>query len=131
MPSLQSTPPLPGVRVLLVDDEPAMRDILGALLRHYGFLVETAIDGYDALIKLGPQLDTADVVVTDNQMPRMDGFTLIRSLKESNFSGKIVVFSSSLTAEKANKLSQLGVDAVVEKGQSGTAIVAEIWRIMA
>jgi CheY-like chemotaxis protein len=131
MPSQSPITPPPGIRVLLVDDEPAMRDILGALLRHYGFTVETATDGYDALIKLGPQLDTADIVVTDNQMPRMDGLTLIRSLREANYGGKIVVFSSSLTAEKARKLGELGVHGVVEKGQSGTAIVAEIRRILA
>jgi two-component system, OmpR family, response regulator len=118
-----------SVRILLVDDEIALRDVLAVLLRYHGFIVDTAIDGLDALAKLGPDLCRFDLVITDNQMPRMDGTTLIRSLRSANFGGKIIVFSSSLAAQRAAALSTLGVDAIVEKGQSGATLVEEIHRV--
>jgi CheY-like chemotaxis protein len=126
---LPQNPQKSDVRILLVDDEPAVRDVLAALLRLQNFKVETASDGLDAWEKLKPDLGSVDVVVTDNQMPRMDGITLISSLRAANFPGKIVVFSSSLTAEKSTRLAALGVDAIVEKGMLGTTIVAEIARV--
>jgi two-component system, OmpR family, response regulator MprA len=128
VPQKSSKTPL---RILLVDDEPAMRDVLAALLRHYNFEVALATDGLDAWEQMQAAGKGFDVVITDNQMPRMDGMTLIRSLRTANFGGKILVFSSSLTAEKAIALTELGVDAILEKGQSGMAIIAEIRRLAA
>jgi CheY-like chemotaxis protein len=126
----QKSPKTP-LRILLVDDEPAMREVLAALLRHYDFEVALATDGLDAWEKVRSEGSDFDVVITDNQMPRMDGITLIRSLRTANFGGKILVFSSSLTVEKASALTDLGVDAIVEKGQSGMAVIAEIRRLVA
>jgi two-component system, cell cycle sensor histidine kinase and response regulator CckA len=129
MPDTPLTPLKPGLRILLVDDEPAMRDVLAALLRHYDFKVDTATDGLDAREKIQQAPTAFDVVITDNQMPRMDGANLIRSLRADNFSGKIVVFSSTLTAEKVAALQALGVSAIIEKGQSGLAVIREIRRL--
>jgi CheY-like chemotaxis protein len=129
MPDASHTPPKPGLRILLVDDEPAMRDVLAALLRHYEFEVATATDGLDAFEKVQAAPEAFDLVITDNQMPRMDGTNLIRSLRADNFTGKIVVFSSTLTAEKVAALQELGVSSIIEKGQSGLAVIREIHRI--
>jgi CheY-like chemotaxis protein len=123
--------PKPQVRILLVDDEPAMRHVLGALLQHYGFAVSTATDGLDAWEQVQAAPSGFDFVITDNQMPRMDGLTLIQSLHRARFPGKVIVFSSSLTEPKAAALTELGVHAILEKGQSGVAIVNEIKRLTA
>src|SRR5581483_9023723 len=128
------SPPTPlnrEIRILLVDDEPAIRDILAVILQRERFKVEVAADGLDAWEKLQPDLNRVDIVVTDNQMPRLDGVGLIRSLRAANFNGKIVVFSSSLTEERAAHLTDLAVDAIVEKGQNATEILAEIRRVAA
>jgi CheY-like chemotaxis protein len=106
-----------------------MRDVLAALLRHYEFDVATATDGLDAFQKVQAAPGAFDLVITDNQMPRMDGANLIRSLRADNFTGKIVVFSSTLTAEKVSALQELGVSSIIEKGQSGLAVVREIRRL--
>ncbi len=73
-----STQPRPGVSVLIVDDEEAQRVPLAAMLTSWGFVVETASDGLEALEKLGSF--PANVLITDLMMPRMDGFELMQRL---------------------------------------------------
>ena len=66
-------------RVLIVDDEADQRAGLASLVSSWGFTVETASDGQDALEKLASF--SAHVIVTDLNMPRMDGFELLRPVK--------------------------------------------------
>ncbi|MFD5320604.1 response regulator transcription factor [Streptomyces sp. NPDC127098] len=68
-----------GSRVLIVDDEPAVREALRRSLAFEGYATETAVDGADALAKR----DTyePDVIVLDVLMPRMDGLTTARRLR--------------------------------------------------
>ncbi|HVT94587.1 MAG TPA: sigma-54 dependent transcriptional regulator [Bryobacteraceae bacterium] len=66
--------------VMVVDDEESQRFGLAAMVRAWGYQVETAADGQDALEKLA---ETAhDVVITDLMMPRMDGMELLRRLPQ-------------------------------------------------
>src|SRR5271168_2586198 len=68
----------PLARVLVVDDDPQERLSLSNMISAMGYAVETARDGEDALEKLGAL--PVDVVITDLMMPRVDGFTLLRTL---------------------------------------------------
>lgn len=70
--------PAPLPTVLLVDDDPALLEMLGRTLERAGFTVITAVHGADALVQMR-QL-RADIVVTDIMMPELDGFELIRKL---------------------------------------------------
>ena len=56
-----------------------------------------------------------DVVITDNNMPRMSGLELVRRLREENFSGKIVVLSAFLTEENRKAYADLQVDRMLAK----------------
>ncbi len=66
-------------KVLTVDDSKTMRDMVSFTLKSVGFEVIEAEDGKDALAKLGD--GKVDVVITDLNMPNMDGFELIRNLR--------------------------------------------------
>ena len=66
--------------VLVADDEESQRSGLAAMIRSWGYVVETAFDGQDALEKLALKLP--DVLITDLMMPRMDGFELLRRLPQ-------------------------------------------------
>ncbi|MBU4215242.1 MAG: response regulator, partial [Actinobacteria bacterium] len=67
-------------RLLVVDDEPNIRELLATSLRFAGFEVHTAADGNQAL-RVAKEVDP-DLVVLDVMMPDMDGFTVTRRLRE-------------------------------------------------
>ncbi|HYW79958.1 MAG TPA: HD domain-containing phosphohydrolase [Thermoguttaceae bacterium] len=68
-----------NVRTLLVDDDPAMLRIVSKWLEKGDFSVETAVDGEQALDRI--KAETFDVVITDWEMPRMDGLELCRAIR--------------------------------------------------
>ncbi|BAJ30142.1 MULTISPECIES: response regulator transcription factor [Kitasatospora] len=68
-----------GARVLVVDDEPALRDALESSLAFEGYQVATATDGYEALAAV--ERDRPDLVLLDIMMPRMDGLTAVRRMR--------------------------------------------------
>lgn len=65
--------------ILAVDDSASMRQLLGVTLRAAGYEVIEAIDGDDALDYA--RAHAVDLVLTDVNMPRMDGITLVKSLR--------------------------------------------------
>ncbi|MDX1659165.1 MAG: response regulator [Nitriliruptorales bacterium] len=67
-------------RVLVVDDEPDLRFLLRRLFEAQGYEVDEAVDGVAALERC--RENAPDLVVTDGDMPRMDGGELIRQLRE-------------------------------------------------
>ncbi|QDL10011.1 hybrid sensor histidine kinase/response regulator [Brasilonema octagenarum UFV-E1] len=73
------SPDLYGVRVLVVDDEPDNRDFLAFLLEAYGACVSAAASAHEALSSLVEE--QPDLLVSDIQMPEMDGYMLIRQIR--------------------------------------------------
>ncbi|WP_308405616.1 response regulator transcription factor [Streptomyces tardus] len=67
--------------VLIVDDEPAVRDALRRSLGFEGYRTQTAVDGLDALDVLDSASEPPELIVLDVQMPRMDGLTVARRLR--------------------------------------------------
>lgn len=66
-------------RILVVEDAFSTRELEKSILENHGYLVDTAVDGLDALDRMGAA--AYDLVVSDIEMPRMDGFELCRTLK--------------------------------------------------
>jgi signal transduction histidine kinase/CheY-like chemotaxis protein len=79
-------------RVLVVDDEPAIAQVLQRTLTRRGFVVETASNGVEALVRL-ERLPAIDVLVTDHTMPVMTGAELITRLRESGNACPVVLMS--------------------------------------
>ena len=71
-------------RILVVDDDHAMRRILQELLEDEGYEVDSATDGLDALEKLDQQRIVYDVILQDLGMPRMDGLQFVQGLRPRN-----------------------------------------------
>ncbi|MBW1913827.1 MAG: response regulator [Deltaproteobacteria bacterium] len=67
-------------RILVVDDEPDVRNFLAACIEDAGFQVETAVDGTDAYEKIGK--NKPDLMTLDMVMPRTSGIQLIRKLRK-------------------------------------------------
>ena len=69
-----------GKSILAVDDSASIRSMVSFTLKSAGYEVIEAVDGVDALAKA--KTTTMNLVLTDQNMPRMDGLTLVRSLRE-------------------------------------------------
>jgi len=69
-------------KVLAIDDSRTIREMLNYALSQAGFTVETAIDGEDGLEKL--ETSNPDVVITDINMPRLDGFGFIERVRKND-----------------------------------------------
>jgi DNA-binding response OmpR family regulator len=80
-----------GLQVLLVEDEPALRELLCEVLTEAGFLVRQASDGKEALASLA--YATVDVLVTDIFMPGIDGIEIIGHIRRGNPGTAIVAIS--------------------------------------
>ncbi len=77
-------------RILVVDDEPDVRQFLATCIEDAGFIVETASDGVDALEKV--KLEVPDLITLDMVMPRRSGINFLRKLrKEKKEWGRIPV----------------------------------------
>lgn len=68
-------------KILVVDDEPDVREFLASCIEDAGFIVTTAVDGRDALEKI--EADPPDLMTLDMVMPRKSGIKVIRTLREN------------------------------------------------
>ncbi len=102
-------------RVLVVDDSLTMRKVLSRSLEREGFEVIVAKDGIDAMQVL--QELTPDAILTDIEMPRMDGFALARNIRDdARTANTPLIMISSRTADKHRSLAkEIGVDAFFGK----------------
>jgi two-component system response regulator AtoC len=106
----------PKPRVLVVDDEPNLRKVLGALLSQAGHEVVTEADGESALarVKSSPR-GTFDVVISDLRMPGMDGMQLLRALVEEDPSLPVVILTAHGTVDTAVEAVKSGAFDFIEK----------------
>jgi two-component system chemotaxis response regulator CheY len=81
-----------------------------------GHAVELASDGMAALDLVGEKSPAFDLVITDHQMPRMDGLGLVAKLRELGYPARIIVHSSTLTQELGGAYRAFSVDYIVMKG---------------
>jgi two-component system, chemotaxis family, sensor kinase CheA len=102
--------------VLVVDDQFTIRELQRSILEAAGYHVVTATDGRDALDRLGGSSDI-DVVVTDVQMPGMDGLELLRQIRgDTELSSLPVVILTSLASDEDRRRGlEAGADAYVTK----------------
>ena len=82
----------PTLTVLVVDDEPAIREIVATLLEDEGYLVRHARDGMEALAAMDD--DRIDLVVSDVVMPRLDGAAMVRRLRHRGYLIPVVLMSA-------------------------------------
>ena len=118
-------------KILVVDDEANARQTLAMLLEESGFEVRAASDGIKALGILKSEW-TPDIVLTDLRMPLMDGFELIRKIKESNTMEQpaIVVMTAFASVESAVEVMKQGADDYLTKPLNFDAVEMTLTRVM-
>jgi CheY-like chemotaxis protein len=104
-----------GLRILTVEDEPAVAQMIGLLLGGPTAKIVHACDGWMALMKIGAAKKPFDLIITDHRMPRMNGLELVRRLRAREFRGKIIVLSAHLSPENIRAYEELQVDMMFAK----------------
>jgi DNA-binding NtrC family response regulator len=101
--------------VLVIDDEPEIRDILRIMLDRGGFETTLSEDGDDALLKLSQR--KFDIVVCDYLMPKMNGISLLKKVVANNDYTPFVFFSGNSDESKGLEMIGLGAYETLPKTQ--------------
>jgi DNA-binding response OmpR family regulator len=102
-----------GGRILVIDDEPMVRDTLGQVLADEGYVVDVAADGADALDRV--HAARPDVILLDLMMPGMNGRQFLSALRaEADFNSVPVLIMTAVHGLEIN-LNSIGASEVVEK----------------
>jgi chemotaxis protein histidine kinase CheA len=114
--------------VLVVDDSPVVRDVVGETLRSYGLQVLEAGDGHEALQKLTTE-QRIDLLITDVDMPRLDGLGLLRALRALPEGQRLPAVVVSMRGAERDRQAALdaGADAYLVKSDFSPAT---LWNIV-
>lgn len=100
-------------RFLLVDDEPSLRRLAEVGLTEAGFSVTEAVDGQEGWERL--RLGDFDVLITDLDMPRLNGLELVRKLRDEGYDLPVIVVTGSSELNSPNDVPELRLHAVLHK----------------
>ncbi len=122
-----------ALRVLIVDDSPVMRAFIRRVLKMSGLEVETTLeagDGLEALEVL--DREWVDIVLSDINMPRMNGEEFIRKLSESGVTQSlpVIVISTDGTTVRKEAIARLGARGYLEKPFQPEQLREEIERVL-
>ena len=115
-------------KVLVVDDEDALRTVLSGELTSEGYDVGTAADGDDAISTL--QNQTFDLVLLDIKMPRMNGFEVLKFVKEKHPETKVVMLTGFADLKNAIESKKLGAEDFVSKPYDLVDLLTTIERVL-
>lgn len=114
----------PEARVLVVDDEPMIVELLSVSLRYQGFAVDTAIDGAQALDKA--RTFRPQALIVDVMMPGMDGFGLLRRLRADGIDAPVLFLTARDDVQDKVAGLTLGADDYITKPFSLEEVVARL-----
>ena len=116
-----------AVHVLLVEDDEMLRETTALVLERQGFTVSTASDGVEGLDAL--RRETFDVAVVDVMMPRMDGITFARKVREGSDLPTVLLTARDLPHDQLAGF-QVGVDDYVTKPFDGEVLAARLRAVL-
>lgn len=120
-----------GNRILIVEDEPDLVEVLSIIFRAYGYETEVAGDGVSALEAIAAR--PPDLVLMDVMMPRMNGLEVCRRLKQDPATRSLPVVLLTAKAHDVDKANGLeaGADAYLAKPFENVDLIATVQRVIA
>jgi len=127
-PKLLSTDVLSYKRILVVDDSVTTRTMIKNILLNIGYSVDSVVDGAEALVKL--KMAHYDLIITDINMPKMDGYELIEALKndEMYLDIPIIAISSQPKDVATKKIGKTKIDYYMQKDSFNQNELIEVVR---
>jgi len=117
-----------GARVLVVDDEQTVQQLLVRLLVAAGYEVRTANNGEEALRVL--ERESVDLIVTDLVMPKADGMAVLQTIRERSLDVPVVMITGAPTTESAMHAVRYRADAYLTKPVDPSALIAAVGRAL-
>ncbi len=93
-------------KILVVDDERSLREVLSIMLKRAGYAVTEAADGEEAISHVNSEI--FDLVITDLRMPKADGMAVLKAVKSSSPETVVLVITAFATADSAVDAMKLG-----------------------
>lgn len=116
-----------ALRILVVDDEKDYCEVLKMILEGNGYYAQTCFNGREALEILEDK--AFDVVISDLNMPVMDGYMLLREIKKREYDTEVVMLTAFGTIERAVETMKAGAYTYVTKGNDPEELLAELKKI--
>jgi CheY-like chemotaxis protein len=117
-----SAAPADHLHVLSAEDQRLYAEMVSTLFTEAGHAVVTVENGREA--QDIASMVRFDLLVTDYKMPQVDGLELVTRLKETGFTGKIIVHAGNLPLEIRAQFEELHVDEIVSKGSESDQLVS-------
>ncbi len=93
-------------KILIVDDERSLRDVLSIMLKRAGYDVTVASDGEEAIARIEKEL--FDLVITDLKMPKAGGMAVLKAVKDTSPDSVVLIITAFASAESAVEAMKLG-----------------------
>lgn len=118
--------------ILVVDDSPTVIKFVSFSLKNGGYQVVTASDGMDALEKMSKAERKIDLVITDLNMPNLDGYALIETLRNSEEHARtpIIILSSEEGDDDQRRGMQVGASSYLVKPFKSGVLLDEVSRYL-
>ncbi len=117
-------PPAPTHMILVIDDDEDLRMINRATLESAGYRVETAGDGIEALLRLGGS--TYDLVLSDVDMPNLDGFKLLEMVSQKGITTPVIFLTGRIDADNEVRGLELGAEDYLRKPVLPNVLLARV-----
>ncbi|MEX2090216.1 MAG: response regulator [Bacteroidota bacterium] len=112
--------------ILVVEDEEMLRELVSALLSSKGYNVVTAEDGIQAIEQYKAHQNTIALVLSDIGLPRLDGFGLVKALKQKNPKVKFIMASGYIEPKKKEEMTKVGVTEFAQKPYTSDDL---LWKV--
>ena len=124
--NLSATPDRSASRILLIDDSLSVRKFISRMLQAAGYQVDTAVDGEEGLRKAA--LETYRLIITDLEMPKMNGYEVIQSLRDlpRTRTTPIMVMTTRAADKHRQIAMNLGANAYIAKPIEERSLLLEV-----
>ncbi len=119
--------------MIVVDDSKTIRTLVRKALEDGGHEVIEAVDGVDAMAQLSSPPKTIEMIISDINMPNMDGLTMVQKLREQPTFQKtpVIVLSTETSPEMKSKGKEIGVTAWMAKPPNPAKLLEAVGKILA
>jgi len=124
----EPSPHTPGCRVLYVDDDALLTDLVSRQLSRAGHQVTTESDPRDALQRLRDRREAFDILITDHNMPQMSGLDMVATVRRLRPKLPVILTSAVVSDDLRSQALQAGIALVIEKAGSAHQLVDVVAR---